>query len=941
MKRNGLYLTILFGGILPFFLFFSGCKSGPRAETETAEEVSPAIPGDDVWTLLDRGDADRARELFLGRVNVHARDGRGRTPLHAAAENGDAGLAAFFIALGAEVDALDNADRSPLMISAGRNGGEAEDAAVAKALAAAGADIHRSGGGESAALGGIRRKGAFLEALLTPKSVESADVGGRTILHLAAEAGDAQAVRIILGAGGAAAGKDGAGKTALDLALARPDSRKHLETAELLILAGASSESPVYPYLAPAVRSSNYNIRGADGSSALHFAARQGYSNCIAFLLDKGADVNIKNGSGATALHEAARWGRPDAMETLLLRGADVNVQDAKGNSALHIGVPPAVHQEVIALLLSRGINPNLRDVHGESPLHIVVTLNRPAGVLQTLLGGGADVSIRNIDGKTALYLAVEENKPSYIPLLLAYGSDIFAADNLGATVYERALPDGGALLAALITAETVFQNDSEGNTLLHLTVKNRGDGRIVGLILDQKALVNARNKGGDTSLHIAVRLDQADSGSLLLSRGADIFAPNARGESPLYLAFTSPGGVRQWMITPLTLEARDGLGNSILHYAAQWKLDAHIPFIIGRGADTEAANATGETPLFTAVQYNGPSTIRALLAGGASLQGRDTLGNSALHAAVRWDTPRSAEALLDAGIDINAHSLNGNTPLHDAVRLGIVSMETLLIRWGANLEARNAGGNTPFMEAVTAGHPLAMEWLAELGADPATRNNRGDTPLHAAVAMERSDLVTPLLSWGAPIHAKNSSGKSPFQIALAGSPRMVSTLLTRDRIYGADDSGSSPLHIAVRDGAAPAMVKIIVDQGGRINSTDYEGRSPLRLAVDMKHWETAKLLADGGADPFLGAGDGKTPAELALSLGEDGIQALFSGRGIAARDSSGNTILHYAAKSCNPDMVALLLELGANKAVKNIAAESPADIARRWNRYETAALLN
>ena len=39
--------------------------------------------------------------------------------------------------------------------------------------------------------------------------------------------------------------------------------------------------------------------------------------------------------------------------------------------------------------------------------------------------------------------------------------------------------------------------------------------------------------------------------------------------------------------------------------------------------------------------------------------------------------------------------------------------------------------------------------------------------------------------------------------------------------------------------------------------------------------------------------------------------------------------------------MISLLLELGANKSVKNIAAESAADIALRCNRRETAALLN
>ncbi|MDR0602476.1 MAG: ankyrin repeat domain-containing protein [Treponema sp.] len=99
--------------------------------------------------------------------------------------------------------------------------------------------------------------------------------------------------------------------------------------------------------------------------------------------------------------------------------------------------------------------------------------------------------------------------------------------------------------------------------------------------------------------------------------------------------------------------------------------------------------------------------------------------------------------------------------------------------------------------------------------------------------------------------------------------------------------------------------------------------------------------MADAGADPFIPANDGKTPAETALAAGEEGVRALFSGRGINARDSAGNTILHYAAKVEQSKLIALLLELGANKNMKNIASESPADIAVRWNHAEAAALLN
>jgi ankyrin repeat protein len=908
-------------------LGFVSCKSTPKAE-------------EDVWTVLESGDSEKARSFFLGKVDIHATDERGRTPLHIAAEKEDAQLGAFFIALGADVNAQDNEGRAPLDISA-----KLRDERTAAFLTKAGADIHHRipgyAGDMSPALYGIADKGEFLDAILTGDSLKSRDERGRTILHLASAAGDIVAAQKILASGADIAGRDNDGNNALDLALSRPDSRNHAEVAEKLILSGARSDNPVYPYFAPAARSSNYNIRFLDGGSPLHYAAREGYLGLVNFFTERKAEINIKDASGATPLHEAARSGSIETMDLLLSLGADPNAQDAKGNSPLHIGIPPETHQEAIGLLLAYGANPSLKDEHGDSPLHIVITLNRDSAVVQALLSGGTDLSIRNIDGKTPLYLAVEEGRVTHIPLLLAYQSDIFAADNGGITPFKRALEIGNPVLQAMITEGTVQQTDSAGNTALHIAIENRADIRTVALILESRALINARNREGDTSLHLAVRLNEMETGELLLSRGADIFAPNAKGETPLYLTFHSPGGMRQWMINSHTIMVRDGLGNGILHYAAQWKIDNYIPYIVQQGAYLEAVNATGETPLFVAVKYNADSTIKTLVNAGASLDSRDNLGNSVLHAAVRWNASRSAQALINAGSDVDAHALNGKTPLHDAVRLGITDIENLLVSRGADIEIRDAEGNTPFMEAVLAGHLGAMERLMDKGVDPNTRNSQGDTPLHVAVTVERSDLVYLLLSWGAPIHALNSQNRSPYQIALAGSPRMVSTLLTKDRIQMSDDSGSSPLHIAIREGAPLSTIRIIINQGARLSPVDSEGRSPLRLAVDRESWELAKALADAGADPFTMAGDGKTPGELVIAKGVGPVQAVFSGKAINARDSSGNTILHYAARFGNRETIAMLLDLGANKGIKNISAESPADIAKRWERTDTASMLN
>ena len=903
------------------------------------------IVEDDVWTLLEKGEFDAARKFFVGQTRLDSTDERGRTPLHISADAGDYEMTAFLISLGAAMDLLDRENRTPLSVAVERRDGRS-----ARALIEAGADIHhRQGGRQTPAVASIAMGGDLLRTVLSPTALQSVDADGRTMLHLAAIAGNAEAVGIIISEEEKLRGNnlktpDGKGKTALDLALEAVDSKAHFEVAEKLILAGAVSASPVYDHLAPAVRSSNYNTRIGDGIAPLHFAAGEGYSGMAQYLLDKNVDINVKNASGTTPLHEAARSGNILIMELLLQRGADVRAQDAKGNTPLHIGVPAASHQAALALLLRHRADPNTRDEHGESPLHILISLNRSPETLKVLLEGGADVSVRNIEGKTPLYLAVQENRIDSIGVLLQHRSDLFAADNNGVTPFELALRENSSVLSALITEETALGSDSQGNTALHIAVAAHADAAALGLILDRKALVNARNKAGDTALHYAVRDDLQDTGELLIARGADIFANNARGESPLYLSFPEkipPGKAREWIVNPATILARDGAGNSILHYAAQWKLDAQIPMIVSRGINPNVPNAMGEPPLFMAVKADSRSAVLALLAAGAHVDARDSQGNNSLHAAVRWNAVNAAQTLISRAANVNAHALNGKTPLHDSIRWGIIRMEILLIGNGADLEVRDNEGNTPFMEAIMAGYIASAERLNDIGVDVTTRNNRGDTPLHIAVAQDRPDMVALLLGWGAKIHARNILEKTPFQVALATSPRMVSALLTPQWIGVSDDDGRSPLHIAILSNAEVETLRIIVDRGARVSSVDLDGKTPLHLALEREKWDHAKLLADGGANVFAVAGDGKTPAEIALAKGREAVNALFSGRAIAAQDPTGNTILHYAAQLGAPDLVALLVELGASKTVRNISSESPGDVARKWRRADIAALLN
>jgi ankyrin repeat protein len=956
MKKAFFFYSLISVFVVVILLAFAGCKSlrNEEADKEDEDEVVttyvpstsstassadvPAPTKSNIWTLLQKGD-NKAKDYFVGEVEVNARDPEGKTPLHYAAEKGDAQLAAFFIAHGANVNVVDKSNQSPLGISA-----EKGDAKITELLVNAKANIFLPiKDNTNAAKIALSKNGSLLRALINPFTIEAVDNDGKTILHLASIAGNVLAVHDILEitSSNAIVNKtDNNKKNALDYALARADSRNHIEIAEKLILAGGNSESPIFYYLAPSARSANYNIRRSDGLAPIHYAVRENHQGLISFLLEKKVDINIKTASGSTALHEAARTGNIQLMKMLMDLGADPNAVDAKGNAPLHVGVPANVHKEAINLLLEMKANPNLRDEHGDTPLHILIMLNRPVDLVQTLLGGGADVFIRNIQGKTPLYIAIEEKRKEIIPLLLSYGSEIFAAENTGITPFALAVKDGEDIFEMLVTEDTVNQRDGAGNTMLHSVIRNRGIPRHIGIILDKRAIVDARNREGDTALHIAVRMNLREDGEFLISRGASIFSANAAGDSPLYNALTSTGGIRYWIINPNTVNAKDGLGNNMLHYAASWKLNNAIPAIIQRGVPVESVNATGETPLFMAVKANSPATIKVLLDNRANIKAADSQGYNLLHAAIRWNAVDAVSFLIESGIDINAHSLSGDTALHIAVSLGLTDIDSLLISKGANLEVRNIDGNTPFMEAVKIGLLPTIEKLAANGADPNTRNTRGDTPLHLAVAAGRQDIVTQLLRMRANIHARNTLNRTPFQLALGVSSRMTSVLLTRDRVNTPDDMGNSVLHIALQEKSSPEIIKAIIGRGGRINAVDNNGKTPLRTAVDLGLLDQAKILADAGADPFIMAVDNKSPADIAFTKGEACIRALFSGSAINAKDNSSNTILHLAARFGTPQIITTLLELGANKDIRNISSEVPVDIAIRWNRAENAELL-
>ena len=289
-----------------------------------------------------RGDLDTVRAVlaeepaWIRRVGSH-----GRTLLWEAAYRGRLEMVDYLLDRGADVDAC-GCHFTPLLVEispycAARYRGHE---AVADRLLERGAatDIHTAAflGDREAVVGHLER-----EPRLATAEKPQHDAGLRaTVLHYAVSASRLDIVTTLLARG----------------ADPRPHSdwlirfaiwRDRADILGALIDGGADptrAEMPRSGVSAEvtavlAARGVRVSVDHAEGGwPPLVFQARGdrgGNVDRVRDLLDRGADVNVRNHKGQTALHCAAKAGFTDVVALLLDRGADLNATDDDGRTPL------------------------------------------------------------------------------------------------------------------------------------------------------------------------------------------------------------------------------------------------------------------------------------------------------------------------------------------------------------------------------------------------------------------------------------------------------------------------------------------------------------------------------------------------------------------------------------------------------------------------------
>ncbi len=282
-----------------------------------------------MWAAAE-GHKDVIGLLIAHGAGVHERSKAGFTPLLFAARNGDIDTARALLTAGARVNDVATDGTSPLLVATIR--GHLE---LAEMLLTGGADpnagpgftpLHWAAGRwdseftdattgitgantEWSSLGGLRgqHKIDFVKTLLDHGADPNAraatnpryqgggrggNLAGGTPFLMAAKAGDAHTMRVLLARG------------------ADPSLMTNRKTTTLMAAAGLASGQGSEIATAGALDAvrlafetgAEVNAINADGDTALHGAASTGWDAAVQFLVDAGARLNVKNSRKWTAL---------------------------------------------------------------------------------------------------------------------------------------------------------------------------------------------------------------------------------------------------------------------------------------------------------------------------------------------------------------------------------------------------------------------------------------------------------------------------------------------------------------------------------------------------------------------------------------------------------------------------------------------------------------
>ncbi|KAA8497877.1 putative serine/threonine-protein kinase WNK2 [Porphyridium purpureum] len=302
---------------------------------------------------------------------------------------------------------------------------------------------------------------------------------------------------------------------------------------------------------------------------------------------------------------------------------------------------------------------------------------------IKTRLKYGADVLFADYDRRTALHLACAEGHLSIVELLVEHGAEPEASDRWGTTPIDEAKKNNHVDVLNFFREQGFLDDDDVSDvgtveSASDVNLRQRDDSvpevlsasraQVLGMellefsargmfdLVRERLMAGARATFSDydkrTALHLAASEGHADVAELLLINGADLYAEDRFGQTPIQdglknghlevlEVFRRAGVVMPSVLGPLACRSGDPaemankLGLELIQQAAKGRRQA-VAGLLEHGVDPQFADYDKRTALHLAAAEGWLEICQLLVERGAQVSAQDRYGANALDEAVR-----------------------------------------------------------------------------------------------------------------------------------------------------------------------------------------------------------------------------------------------------------------------------------------------------------------
>lgn len=453
--------------------------------------------------------------------------------------------------------------------------------------------------------------------------------------------------------------------------------------------------------------------------------------------------------------------------------------------------------------------------------------------------------------------------------------------------------------------------NGIYGNKLLHAVIQNNtNDAKEI--LEATSGITWATTSDGNSALHYAADLNNAEMVTLLIKHGADITLKNAQGKTPIQLAADK----------------------------SAW---SSIDAFVNCKHDDKNGNAKYGYALLAAVRAGRDATVAKLLDAGVQeyyYRVQDEDENSPLHLAVQLENIPLIELLLERCALLVTHVNNEDeTPIilaaknsqwkivdmfgndgyvrqiHDEGRYSIALTyavkENNISTVSKVLENDGLGGgddnyymevddNPPFHHAVLNNNVDMIKLLLDHSVDPYQPNNLGVLAIQLALDKKQWECVDALAVPGINL-SENSVLINALKASIDAHQIKIAEKILKI-VKGLIKAGTNPdlvnpndhnnlLHYAVIANDLEC-VKLLIKYGAKINDVNFDGNSPLHLAAQNGLTDIVSFLLSKKANISLVNNTDKTALQLATEANKAECMAAFDDH-IKNRNNQNTGFLH------------------------------------------------